>query len=466
MNISDSPMLSSSLLSGPPGTNSAPLSLLSNVVQREKVRIEEKASPQNGAAGWSERPFSPVISHSNDIHAVNEAHSLSSLAMAMMGSSDPSSPSQPPCAASSSSAENNSTTKKSSSMAVDDTKVPPTKSRVLSKEETDKIREQFDSYLADPRRRSRQLDQAERGTQGQKSTSAGGGTASNRRARDLSAEARLNLSGSTDPDTEPDSDTSTDSDSGDDQGPFSNARAEENSLTRSKTIASTGVRSRRTYRHSTQFASTGSNGQYGTALQPAKEAVLRHHASSGSLRSVARYSDAKKPEAPSENEDESRTKVEVQETHSQGSRSGTGSSHRASSSATETSTTSTTAATGSSSLSLPQQPPQSLQQHSTGRKPLPIPPVSLSRPPAAYKVPVESPRLGPASEPLSMGLLSVKSAKTVVDEEGGDWELQVQPRRYNSVKLGMTGVTGVTRRAIGRPVERGHGIERGPEDCV
>jgi hypothetical protein len=65
-----------------------------------------------------------------------------------------------------------------------------------------------------------------------------------------------------------------------------------------------------------------------------------------------------------------------------------------------------------------------------------------------------------------MGLLSVKSANTVVDEEGGDWELQVQPRRYNSVKLGMTGVTGVTRRAIGRPVERGHGIERGPEDCV
>ncbi|KAF9297021.1 hypothetical protein BGZ74_010067, partial [Mortierella antarctica] len=40
-------------------------SLLSAVVQQEKVRIEEKTSAKNGAAGWSERP-SPMISKSKD----------------------------------------------------------------------------------------------------------------------------------------------------------------------------------------------------------------------------------------------------------------------------------------------------------------------------------------------------------------------------------------------------------------
>ncbi|KAF9944435.1 hypothetical protein BGZ70_004649, partial [Mortierella alpina] len=75
-------------------------------------------------------------------------------------------------------------------------------------------------------------------------------------------------------------------------------------------------------------------------------------------------------------------------------------------------------------------------------------------------VPVDSPRL-PSFPPAASS-----SSKTVIDEEGGDWGLQAQPRRYNSVKLGMTGVTGATRRAIGRPVEKGHGLELGPEDCV
>jgi len=75
-------MLSSLALESSVGAGCmAPLSLLSNVVQREKVRIEGKTSSKYGAAGWSERPFSPVLANSSNDEVGAHAPSFANVMM-------------------------------------------------------------------------------------------------------------------------------------------------------------------------------------------------------------------------------------------------------------------------------------------------------------------------------------------------------------------------------------------------
>ncbi|KAF9996561.1 hypothetical protein BGZ80_007213 [Entomortierella chlamydospora] len=330
-----------------------------------------------------------------------------------------------------------------------------TKPRVLSKEETDKIRQQFGDYRADSERQDRHTNVSSERKEKLVYTETDGQHARDHlRDREPPMDA---TSGS-------DSDSSTDDDevnemrrsasrSGASVSTFTSA----NLLNRSKTIASTGINSRgpreinrrsATYLDANIGSSSNSNGNsgatYNGGAQSTKDTTLRHHSSSGSLRSVARLGDQRRSVTlRSERKDDSRVVGDMKEEVS------------------DKQELPLAGITTNSKESVPPPSSQPLsQQEQPSHRDLPHSSVTLSHPPAAYKVPTES----PAS--IAMGLLPIATSKTIVDEEGGDWGLQAQPRRYNSVKLGMTGVTGVTRRAIGRPIERGHGVERGPEDCV
>ncbi|KAF9952540.1 hypothetical protein BGZ72_006143 [Mortierella alpina] len=423
----ESPCLGSAGLHGAAGSSSAPLSMFSNVVQQEKVRIEERTSTLNGAAGWSERPFSPVIASANEVVAGEDLAGSSSRHMTSF-------------------AEIMAGTGTSTSLT------GAAKTRVLTKDATEKIRQQFDSYLADPKRRTRHLDsEREVGERDQR-------------------EERIRRDIETDPLADATSDSGSDSD--DEREEAEVEEDEEGSrqtgshlLGRSKTLASTGISTRMNRvsgQEHLQRLHQGTSGGGGIQQQQqqhkglplAKETLARHHSSSGSLRSVARHSE----QSRTETKDVLQTKDAAADVAvNQGQLPGSSSSSSGSDLHAST-----------PSQGLPQQPQkaqqqqqQSHQQHQhLSRQNIPTPPATLPRPAAAYKVPVDSPRL-PSFPPAASS-----SSKTVIDEEGGDWGLQAQPRRYNSVKLGMTGVTGATRRAIGRPVEKGHGLELGPEDCV
>ncbi|KAG9321692.1 hypothetical protein KVV02_002160 [Mortierella alpina] len=426
----ESPCLGSAGLHGAASSSTAPLSMFSNVVQQEKVRIEERTSTLNGAAGWSERPFSPVMASASEALVGEDAAGSSSRHMASFAEI------------------------MASTGSLSTSLTGAAKTRVLTKDTTDKIRQQFDSYLADPKRRSRHLDsEREAGERDQREEQ--------RMRHDLETETLA--------DATSDSGSESDDEREEGEGEEDEERSRQmgsHLLGRSKTLASTGI-STRMNRVSGQDHleqqqqqrpnhGTGGGGGGGVSvqqqhkgLQSAKETLVRHHSSSGSLRSVARHSE----QSRIVNKD---TTADVAVTHGplvllggQGSSSSSGSDVHA----------------GVPSQGLPQQPQKAQQQQQQAhphlsRQNIPVPPATLPRPAVAYKVPVDSPRL-PSFPPAASS-----SSKTVIDEEGGDWGLQAQPRRYNSVKLGMTGVTGATRRAIGRPVEKGHGLELGPEDCV
>ncbi|KAF9929822.1 hypothetical protein FBU30_001196 [Linnemannia zychae] len=377
----DTPLISSAMLGDS--------SLLSNVVQREKVRIEEKTSSENGAAGWSERPFSPVISNMNEINRNSSgSNSMPSFASAMLDSVVPA-------------------------------PVQSTKPRSVTQDEAEKIREQFEDYRANPKRRSGLLSASQE---------AKDRLRVNEDEEDLPKKWNDSFADAT-------SNSGTDSDTSDEElerrpksnsdhkqqgeeGPFGTGA---NLLNRSKTIASTGINPRNGHTGNEVEVSLTSSSTHENQLSVAntvKESLQRHHSVSGSLRTVPRHTQSTK------------------------------NIHNAS----------------------------QVSQEAAHRQHLPVPPATLPRPPvAAYRgistndglagQPSKVTATPVSSTSLVHGLLS-SSSKAVMDEEGGDWPLQAQPRRYNSGKLGMTGVTGVTRRAIGRPVEKGHGVERGPEDCV
>lgn len=424
----DTPLLSSAVLGDS--------SLLSNVVQREKVRIEEKTSSKHGAAGWSERPFSPVISNAGESQEVSAASNAMPSFASAMAESTASAPAQ------------------------------PTKPRIVTQDEADKIREQFEEYRANPKRRSVLLDVDQE---------------SNDRLR-VAEDESSQLKNWNESFADATSDSDTDSDTGDEgqaeKGKTGHADRDDGTgsdegrfgagaslLGRSKTIAGTGISSRGGTRGQVDpgVSSTSTADNLSSAVQPVKDSLQRHHSSSGSLRTVPRHT---------QNNQQPRTE------ETRGSRfdgpsvvgrgqsesvlvSGRGGNSGADGSSVAQSTSSSSQAT----------------QEAPHRQNLPAPPATLPRPPvAAYKGTSTNDGLSghhskitatpsSSSSTMSRGLLST-SNKAVVDEEGGDWLLQAQPRRYNSGKLGMTGVTGVTRRAMGRPIDRGHGIERGPEDCV
>ncbi|KAK3838282.1 MAG: hypothetical protein J3R72DRAFT_448862 [Linnemannia gamsii] len=465
----DTPLLSSAALGDS--------SLLSNVVQREKVRIEEKTSSKHGAAGWSERAFSPVISNASDAHGISSASSaMPSFATAMMESTA-TVPAPTPTPAPAPAPAPELATVPAPAPA------PPVKTRVVTQVEADKIREQFEEYRANPKRRSGFLDVDQETKDRLRTTD---GESSRQKKWDESF-------GDATSDSDTDSDTGDEDPTGDGQngegdrggraganeGRFSTGIA--TLLGRSKSIASTGISSRggsgRVPRD-TSITSTSTGDNQPSSIQSVKESLHRHHSSSGSLRTVPRH--AQNNQQPRAEETRSSRFASGSTTSVRGrsdsvsalSRPGNGGSIGAE----ETSSAQSTSASSS-------QPGQEAAPH---RHHLPAPPATLPRPPvAAYKgtsttndgmtghhhhskitaVPTSSSSSSASS--LGRGLLGT-SNKAVVDEEGGDWlmQAQAQPRRYNSVKLGMTGVTGVTRRAMGRPIERGHGIERGPEDCV
>lgn len=348
-------------------------SLLSAVVQQEKVRIEEKTSAKNGAAGWSERP-SPMISKSKDPQPTS--------------STTPTAPRQ------------------------------PTRDDTNKIRDTNRIREQFDSYRSDSGR-LHQKDSA-------------------RVADQHNPDAGQSFNGP----SEIDSDTDSDDEIEEirlrrGQGGITGSSiAAGGAIGRSKTIASTGI-------HQPDSSTPSKLSNVGTTT----DGLVRHQSSSGSLRSVARHSELRRGDGSTKktvsaplNVDKSAigagtssstgTKIEVSPLSSE------------SCLATNSSQTDVLAGTG----------PSHRQYPLTASSATP----TVTRPPKALDL---SPVM--AKKPLAH----------MVDEEGGDYwgsEMQAQPRRYNSVKLGMTGsLHGVTRRAIGRPaVERGRSIERGPEDCV
>lgn len=422
----DTPLLSSAVLGDS--------SMLSNVVQREKVRIEEKTSSKHGAAGWSERPFSPVISKVPETQGISSASStMPSFASAMTEST----------ASASASAQS-------------------TKPRVVTQDEADKIREQFEEYRANPKRRSELLDVDQEAKD--RLRVAGDESSQQKKWNESFADATSDSDTDSDTDDEDQADKGQTEEADRDDGDEERFTAGASLLGRSKSIASTGISSRGASKGQLDpgASSTSTTDNPPNTVQSLKESLQRHHSSSGSLRTVPRHTQNNKQHSRTDETRGSRFEV--------GSAFGRGQSEsvlRTGNAGSEGSNL--TQSAGSSSQST---------QEAPHRQSLPAPPTTLPRPPvAAYKGTSTNDGLSghhhskitaaPASSTssLSRGLLST-SNKAVVDEEGGDWLLQAQPRRYNSGKLGMTGVTGVTRRAMGRPIERGHGIERGPEDCV
>lgn len=424
----DTPLLSSAVLGDS--------SLLSNVVQREKVRIEEKTSSKHGAAGWSERPFSPVISNAGESQEVSSASNAMPSFASAMTESTASAPAQ------------------------------PTKPRIVTQDEADKIREQFEEYRANPKRRSVLLDVDQE---------------SNDRLR-VAEDDASQLKNWNESFADATSDSDTDSDTGDEgqaeKGKTGNADRDDgigsdegrfgagaSLLGRSKTIAGTGISSRGGTRGQLDpgVSSTSTADNLSSAVQPVKDSLQRHYSSSGSLRTVPRHT---------QNNQQPRTEETRGSRFDGPSVVGRGQSE----SVLVSGRTGNSGADGSSVAQSTSSSSQATQE-APHRQNLPAPPATLPRPPvAAYKGTSTNDGLSghhskitatpsSSSSTMSRGLLST-SNKAVVDEEGGDWLLQAQPRRYNSGKLGMTGVTGVTRRAMGRPIDRGHGIERGPEDCV
>ncbi|KAG0090685.1 hypothetical protein BGZ92_002403 [Podila epicladia] len=343
-------------------------SLLSAVVQQEKVRIEEKTSAKNGAAGWSERP-SPMISKSKDPQPTS--------------STTPAALRQP---------------------THDDT----------NRRDTNRIREQFDSYLSDGR--LHQKDSAMVADQ-------------------HNPDAGQPFKGPSEIDSNTDSDDEMEEirlrrGQG---GVTGSSIAVGGAIGRSKAIASSGVHHPDSSAHS-KLSNVGSTA----------DSLVRHHSSSGSLRSVARHSELRRGDGSTKTTisapltvDKSAigagttgTKIEISPLSSE------------SYLATNSSQTDDLAGTGPSHRQYPLKASSATPTVTRPSKLLDLSPVM-------------------AKKPLAH----------MVDEEGGDYwgsEMQAQPRRYNSVKLGMTGsLHGVTRRAIGRPaVERGRSMERGPEDCV
>ncbi|KAF9903363.1 hypothetical protein EC991_003864 [Linnemannia zychae] len=449
----DTPLLSSATLGDS--------SLLSNVVQREKVRIEEKTSSKHGAAGWSERPFSPVISNADKARGSSStSNAMASFASAMMDLTAHA-PTHEPAAASEPAPA----------------PVPRTKTRVVTQVEADRIREQFEDYRANPKRRSGLLNVDQETKERLQATDS----EPNQSQRKKFDESFGDATSDSDTDSDSDDEGQTgsgqtgegDEGSGFDEGRFAMGSA--SVLGRSKTIASTGMSSRGgggvARDTSSTSASVGDNPP--SAIQSVKESLQRHHSSSGSLRTVPRHTqNSQQPRA-----EESRGSYFERGPTSVRGRSESFSALSRPGIVGGDEVTSSTQSTRASSSQSNQETPH--------RHHLPAPPATLPRPPvAAYKgtpttndgmsghnrhskvtaVPTTS---SSTVSSLTHGLLST-SNKAVVDEEGGDWLLQAQaqPRRYNSVKLGMTGVTGVTRRAMGRPIERGHGLERDPEDCV
>ncbi|KAG0030708.1 hypothetical protein BGZ82_007317 [Podila clonocystis] len=348
-------------------------SLLSAVVQQEKVRIEEKTSANNGAAGWSERP-SPMISKSKDPQPTS--------------STTPTVPRH------------------------------PTRDDVNKVRDTSKIREQFDSYLSD----SGRLHQKDH----------------TRVADRHNPDAGQSLNGP----SEVDSDTDSDDEMEEirlrkGQGGITGSSiAAGGAVGRSKTIASMGS-------HQPDSSTPSMLSNVGST----PDGLIRHHSSSGSLRSVARHSELRRGDGSAKKTVSAPLTVD-KSAGGTGTSSSTGTKIEGSSRSSESNL-----ATNSSQSDVLAGTRLSHRQY-----PLTAPSATptVTRPPKALDL---SPAMG--KKPLAH----------MVDEEGGDYwgsEMQAQPRRYNSVKLGMTGsLHGVTRRAIGRPaVERGRSIERGPEDCV
>ncbi|KAF8942469.1 hypothetical protein BGZ47_006451 [Haplosporangium gracile] len=424
----DTPLLSSAVLGDS--------SLLSNVVQREKVRIEEKTSSKHGAAGWSERAFSPVISNAGETQGLSSAsNAMPSFASAITES-------------------------------IASVPAQPTKPRVVTQDEANKIREQFEEYRANPKRRSGLLN-VDQDTKDRLRVTE---DESSQQKKWNESFADATSDSDTDSDTEDDDqaekgqtgENDRDDGVGADEGRFGVGAS---LLGRSKTIASTGISSGGGTRGQLDpsASSTSSTDNPSSTIQPVKESLQRHHSSSGSLRTVPRHT---------QNNQQPRAE-EMRGSHFEGpSVVGRGQSE----SVLVSGRTGNGGAEGSSIAQSTSSSSQSTQE-APHRLNLPAPPATLPRPPiAAYKGTSANDGLSghhskitatstSSTSSASRGLLST-SNKAVVDEEGGDWLVQAQPRRYNSGKLGMTGVTGVTRRAMGRPIERGHGIERGPEDCV
>lgn len=338
-------------------------SLLSAVVQQEKVRIEEKTSAENGAAGWSERP-SPMISKSKDPQPT-------------ISSSTPT--------------------------------VPRTRDDANKIRDTNKIREQFDSYLSD------------------------GG--------------RLHQKGQPDGRSLLHSEIDSDTDSDDEMEEIRHRRGQ-GGVTGSSIAAGGAIgrsKTATTAAHQPDSSTTSKLSNVGSTT----DGQVRHHSSSGSLRSVARHSELRRGDSGATKKTVS-APLTVDSAIGKGTSSSTGTKIEVSphssdpflaSNSSQTSQTDALTGTGPSHRQYPLTTSTS----------------TVSRQPKALD--------------LSPVLLVKKPQAHMVDEEGGDYwgsEMQAQPRRYNSVKLGMTGsLHGVTRRAIGRPaVERGRSIERGPEDCV
>ncbi|KAF9137431.1 hypothetical protein BGX30_010257 [Mortierella sp. GBA39] len=420
----DTPLLSSAVLGDS--------SMLSNVVQREKVRIEEKTSSKHGAAGWSERPFSPVISNAGESQGVISASSAIPSFASAMAESTASAP------------------------------IQPTKPRVVTKDEADKIREQFEEYRANPKRRSGLLNVDQESKDRLRVVEDE--SSQQKKWNESFADATSGSDTDSDTDDEKGKTGNADRDDGvgSDEGRFG---AGASLLGRSKTIAGTGISSRGGTRGQLDpgASSTSTADNPPSAVQSAKDSLQRHHSSSGSLRTVPRHT---------QNNQQPRAEETRGSRFDGPSIVGRGQSESVNASGR----TGNGGADGSSVAQSTSSSSQSTQE-APHRQNLPAPPATLPRPPvAAYKGTSTNdgllghhPKITTAptssSSSMSRGLLST-SNKAVVDEEGGDWLLQAQPRRYNSVKLGMTGVTGATRRAMGRPIDRGHGIERGPEDCV
>ncbi|KAG0338918.1 hypothetical protein BG000_003140 [Podila horticola] len=353
-------------------------SLLSAVVQQEKVRIEEKTSAKNGAAGWSERP-SPMISKSKDPQPT---------------STTPTAPRQ--------------ATRDDANKTHDADKV----------RDTNKIREQFDSYLSDSGRLHQKDD-----------------------AR-LTDRHNLDAGQSLNAPPEIDSDTDSDDEMEEIRHRRGKGRITGSSIAaggvigRSKTVASTGI-------HLADASTPSKPSNVGSTA----DNLVRHHSSSGSLRSVARHSEIRRSDGSTK-----KTVTAPLTVDKSAIGMGTSSTTGAKIEVLPLSSESYLAASSSQTDVLTGTGPSHRQYPLTTSSVTP----TVSRP---SKVLDLSPVL--AKKPLTH----------MMDEEGGDYwgsEMQAQPRRYNSVKLGMTGsLHGVTRRAIGRPaVERGRSIERGPEDCV
>ncbi|KAG0337973.1 hypothetical protein BG004_007413, partial [Podila humilis] len=238
-------------------------SLLSAVVQQEKVRIEEKTLAVGGAAGWTERP-SPMISKKIELKQTPT----------------------PPSTVAAISSGTTLTTERS------------------READTDKIREQFDSYLTDigwP-----QQNEVTRASNDTRQDPDGGRSVLNVDSEDVDSDTDSDDLETATEKEEQDGEESINRQTTRSEGVTGSSIAGGGAIGRSKTVATTGIGSHHHHKQQQQQQQQHERLQknqedisgHATVnvcnLGVTSDGSIRHRSSSGSLRSVARHSEQRR----------------------------------------------------------------------------------------------------------------------------------------------------------------------------